>query len=311
MVDVFLLETIVSDLHHFQHRPNLGTALRTTDDVFTTMDTQASRVRVAAPIFCSFTQGWRQSIPEELTRSLSPPTPDSTTPLQQHLNDPRAPDPNKLHPTLSSWLRNMNTFSTTIDRLQELATTASQEHQPQLKRQVSALRTAFKKQQERYIAFLQLTKEYADRFLLDITEEIQRQSSFLDALERRLDMAKKLRKQAVDLRKSYEDGTLDCMVKVRRTGMCPRAIRHLCNTKLRHESQVLSQPLPQDIDLLKEVDLILEEIRQCYIEIDKFWVDEVSRVTRALKQCRLDPEDIERWQQFREGLEQTIVDWKV
>jgi hypothetical protein len=205
----------------------------------------------------------------------------------------------------------MNTFSRLIDRLQELAIAASQEHQPQLKRQVTALRTAFTKQQERYIAFLQLTKEYADRFLLDITEEIQRQSSFLDTLERRLDMAKNLREQSLHLRKSYEDGTLDCMTKVRRTGTCTTTVCHLCNTRLKHASQVLSQPLPQDIELLREVDLILKEIRQCYIEIDKFWVGEVSRVTRALKQHRLDPEDIERWQQFRESLEQTIADWEV
>jgi hypothetical protein len=140
-------------------------------------------------------------------------------------HDPRGSDPGKLHPTLSSWLRNMNTLSTLIDRLHELATSAPQEHQAQLKRQVIALRTAFKKQQERCIAFLQLTGEYADRYLEDIDEEIQRQSSFLDALKRRLDMAKNLREQVYHLQKSYKDGTLDCIKKVRRTGTCP--IHHL------------------------------------------------------------------------------------
>jgi hypothetical protein len=105
-------------------------------------------------------------------------------------HNPRVSDPPTLHPTLSSWLRNMNILSTLIDRLHDLATNAPQDHQAQLKRQVIALRTAFKKQQERCIAFLHLTGEYADRYLEDIAEEIQRQSSFLDALERRLDMAK-------------------------------------------------------------------------------------------------------------------------
>lgn len=115
----------------------------------------------------------------------------------------------------------MNALSTLINRLSDLATTAPQEHRPQLNRQVAALRAGFKKQQERCIAFLQLTNEYADRFLTDISDEIQQQSSFLDALEKRLDMAKTLRQEAIQMRKSYEDGTLDCIKKVRRTGAYP------------------------------------------------------------------------------------------
>jgi hypothetical protein len=124
-----------------------------------------------------------------------------------------------LHPTFSSWIKNMNALSALINRLSELAATAPHEYRPRLKRQVAALRAGFKKQQERCIAFLQLTNEYADRFLLDISEEIQQQSSFLDALEKRLDMAKTLRQEAIHMRKSYEDGTLDCIKKVRRTGV--------------------------------------------------------------------------------------------
>ncbi|KAI0248448.1 hypothetical protein BJV78DRAFT_1235937 [Lactifluus subvellereus] len=185
---------------------------------------------------------------------------------------------------------NMNTHSSLIDQLHELATAAPQEHQPRLKRQVIALRTALKRQQERYIAFLQLTEEYADKFLSDITEEIQQQSSFLTALERRLAMAKNLREQVVHLQKSYEDGTLDCIKKVRRTA--------------------LSQPLPHDIDFFEEMDRILKEIQRCYNEMDRFWVDEVRRVTKALKDRRLDPEDIDRWRCFRESLKQNITGWE-
>jgi hypothetical protein len=124
-----------------------------------------------------------------------------------------------LQPTFSSWLKNINALSALINRLSELAATAPQEHRAQLNRQIAALRTGFKKQQERCISFLQLTREYADRFLSDISEEIQQQSSFLDALERRLDMAKTLRKEAVHMRKSYDVETLDCIKKVRRTGV--------------------------------------------------------------------------------------------
>ena len=114
----------------------------------------------------------------------------------------------------------MNRLSTSIDRLSELADTASVEHRPELIRRVTDLRTDFNRQQERYAAFLRLTKEYADRFLSDISEEIQQQSSFLDALEKRLDMAKCLREKVVCLRESYEVGTLKRIKKVQDTGAC-------------------------------------------------------------------------------------------
>lgn len=118
----------------------------------------------------------------------------------------------------SSWLRNINRLAALISRLEDLAATAPPEYRSQLRRQVAALRASFRKQQERCVAFLRLTERYADRFLSDISEEIQQQSSFLDALERRLDMAKTLREQVVHLRESYEDGTLNPINKVRDTG---------------------------------------------------------------------------------------------
>ncbi|KAH9976601.1 hypothetical protein BGW80DRAFT_871020 [Lactifluus volemus] len=190
--------------------------------------------------------------------------------------------------TLSSWCGNMSKLSSLIDQLRELATTAPEEHQPQLRRQVTALSKEFTKQRRRHAKFSKLRIEYANRFLLDISEEIHQQSSFLDALEKRLAMARGLRSQAVDLRKSFEDGTWDRMKKVRRT--------------------VLSQPLLEDHNLFKEIDAILNEIQRCYIEMDKFWVDEVHRASRALNCRRLDPEDIDRWRRFREGLDQNITE---
>jgi hypothetical protein len=87
----------------------------------------------------------------------------------------------------SSWLKSMNKLSGLIDRLEELASASSTpaESCSQLSRlgQVATLR-----------ATLNSTKI--------------RQSSFsLDMLEKRLDMAKTLPRQAVDLRKSHESGT--------------------------------------------------------------------------------------------------------
>ena len=134
-------------------------------------------------------------------RPLNPPTP-----------------PERLHPTLSSWLKNMNKLSDIIERLQELTSVAPVAHRSRLHRQVATLRASFKKQQEHCIEFLRLTEEYATRYLLDISAEIQQQSSFLDMLKKRLDMARKLYDQAVDLRKSYETGTANAMKNARDTG---------------------------------------------------------------------------------------------
>ena len=55
--------------------------------------------------------------------------------------------------------------------------------------------------------------------LSDISEEIQQQGSLHDALKMRLNRAKSLRMEAVQLHKSYEVGTLDRINKFRRTGV--------------------------------------------------------------------------------------------
>ncbi len=112
----------------------------------------------------------------------------------------------------------MDKLSDLIDRLEELASATPLDLRRQLYRQVASLRTAFRGQQKRYFEFLRLTEEYANRYLLDISTEIEQQSSFLDKLEKRLDMAKSLYYQADDLRKSYESGTKNVMKSVRETG---------------------------------------------------------------------------------------------
>jgi hypothetical protein len=78
-----------------------------------------------------------------------------------------------------------------------------------------------------------------------------------------------------------------------------------------HVSSVLSDPLPEDVDLFREMDFVLNQIRRCYIEMDKFWVDEVQRVTKSLKNRRIDPGDVERWKNIRDNLEHTIAHWEV
>ena len=88
-----------------------------------------------------------------------------------------------MHPTLSSWIKNMDKLSHLIDRLQELASDTPLDLRCQLYNQVALLRTAFKRQQDRYFEFLRLTEDYANQYLLDISTEIELQSSFLEARE--------------------------------------------------------------------------------------------------------------------------------
>jgi hypothetical protein len=126
--------------------------------------------------------------------------------------------PDKLHPTLSCWIKNMNKLSSLVGRLQELASSAPAEHRSLLLGHVVALRTTSKKQNEHFMVFLRLSEEYANRYLLEISDEIRQQSSFLERLEDRLEAAKKLREEASNLQKLYESGTVAAMKDLRATG---------------------------------------------------------------------------------------------
>jgi hypothetical protein len=74
---------------------------------------------------------------------------------------------------------------------------------------------------------------------------------------------------------------------------------------------VLSQPLPEDFDLLSEVDFVQSQIRQCYMDMDKFWAEEICRAAQAQENRRVDPKDLERWKDFHAGPEKTMESWKV
>ena len=56
---------------------------------------------------------------------------------------------------------------------------------------------------------------------------------------------------------------------------------------------------------------MLTEIRRCYMELDKFWAEEISRAIEAFKMRRVDPTDLERWKTFHANLRISIGSWKV
>ena len=242
----------------------------------------------------------RISTPPSSTQEHVPTLPPALTPPEQlHPSDP----------TLSCWIKNMNKLSSLIDRLQDLASSAPAEYQSQLSRQVVALRATFKKQQEHFMEFLQLSEEYANKYLLDISAEIEQQSSFLEKLEGRLEAANKLRGEAFELQILYESGTVASMENLRATGKASS-----CRLKSRNIDTLilaLPRPLPEDHALFSEVDSVLIEIRRCYMEMDRFWTEEISRAIEALKMRRVDPTDLERWKNFHANLKHAIDHWKV
>ena len=119
---------------------------------------------------------------------------------------------------LLSWLKNINKLDNLINRLQQLADSAPTDHRSQLLSKAAALRATFKKQHKRRIKFLQLSKDYTKKYLLDINTEIRQQSTLLDNLEERLEAANKLHGDAVDLQILYESGTVASMNDLRTIG---------------------------------------------------------------------------------------------
>jgi hypothetical protein len=60
---------------------------------------------------------------------------------------------------------------------------------------------------------MRVSKRYANRRVSDVSEEIQQQSSSLDTLEKRLDMAQTLCEQVDHLHKLHEVETLESINK--------------------------------------------------------------------------------------------------
>ena len=63
-----------------------------------------------------------------------------------------------------------------------------------------------------------LSKDYADDYLRDIDADIRQQSNLLDSMKERLEAAKKLHGDAVDLQMLYESETVASMNELRATG---------------------------------------------------------------------------------------------
>lgn len=125
----------------------------------------------------------------------------------------------------------MSKLDSLINRLQKLASSVPIERAERrsLLLKVAALRATFRRQQERFKEFSQLSEKYANKYLLDISAEIRQQSTVLNNLEERLEAAKKLHGEAVDLQMFYESRTVAAMNDFCVTG---KAFPVVCNGKI-------------------------------------------------------------------------------
>ncbi|KAI0049157.1 hypothetical protein FA95DRAFT_951366 [Auriscalpium vulgare] len=121
----------------------------------------------------------------------------------------------QLHSTLSAWVENMRRLSGMIDAFQDISLAAPVNQQPGLTQKVAEMRADLRMQRERHDAFLQLTREYADRYLEDIKDEVHSQRALLDMLEHRLDAAKQLRTDVVEMQRSFAKGAREGFQEVK------------------------------------------------------------------------------------------------
>jgi hypothetical protein len=54
------------------------------------------------------------------------------------------------------------------------------------------------------------------------------------------------------------------------------------------------------------VTFVLDQIQRCYVEIEKFWTEEIRRAAKALERRCVDPSDVRRWKEFHAGLKETL-----
>ncbi|KAI0050097.1 hypothetical protein FA95DRAFT_684484 [Auriscalpium vulgare] len=179
----------------------------------------------------------------------------------------------------------MTRLAKAVDRVEELTNSAAEDQCPPL---VPELRATLRKHEDRYREFVQLSKEYADRYLQDLSDEIRSQSAWLDLLERRLDLAKTRRRDTLDLKTSFDKDVWDELKVVH------SAVRHC--------------PLVEEAAVFKELKELVGKIQECYVELDKFWSGEVRHVTQMLKDSRMETVDRDRWRDIGEGIKRALVE---
>jgi hypothetical protein len=56
---------------------------------------------------------------------------------------------------------------------------------------------------------------------------------------------------------------------------------------------------------------VLNQVQRCYVEMGKFWVEEIRRAAKALEKCCVDLGDVEYWRGIHASLKETLEYWKV
>ncbi|KAI0044485.1 hypothetical protein FA95DRAFT_254632 [Auriscalpium vulgare] len=171
----------------------------------------------------------------------------------------------------------MTRLSKSISRVDELTHIAPENQRSSLAAQVAELRNTLRRHRERYETFVKLSKEYADEYLQGLSDEIKSQETWLARLERRLDLARQLQRNVAGLKESFRKDVCDEL-----KGAC---------------AAVRARPLVEEAALFKELNELIDTIKECYIALDNFWMDEVRHVTQALK-LRIEHAEVDRWRKI-------------
>ncbi|KAI0298311.1 hypothetical protein BC826DRAFT_999160 [Russula brevipes] len=142
-----------------------------------------------------------------------------------------------------------------------------------------------------YVDFLQASRDFAQSYVDAVLERMRFQNGALEDLMALLEMARRLRGEAVQLKVSFKRGPckqFKCIVK-----------------------EVNSKTLPLDVDIFKDIDLSLKDILAAYRMVDRFWVSEVESLSRAIDTVHVERVRVERWLGYKDSLAEAVSKWKV
>ncbi|KAI0247267.1 hypothetical protein BJV78DRAFT_950551 [Lactifluus subvellereus] len=165
-----------------------------------------------------------------------------------------------------TWKKNVLHVEDLRTRLRQLPSSSSDDGE-QLPRALHVYDEASATARANYVGFLQTSRGFAQSYI-DAVVERMRFRNTLEQLSALLEMAHRLRGEAVQLKISFKRG--------------------LCKQFKCVAKEPNSKPLPFDVDVLKNIDVSLKDIRAAYQLLDDFWVTELeSLALRQSTRCTL------------------------
>ena len=165
-----------------------------------------------------------------------------------------------------------------------------------------------------YVQFLQASRDFAQSYVDAVLERMRYQNGALEVLLALLEMARRLRGEAVQLRVSFKRGPckqFKCIIKEGKASFFRRWRWPTLMYLLVSVSIVSSKPLPVDVDVFKGIDFSLRDILAAYRLLDDFWVTEVQNLSQEIQTVHVDRVRVEKWLGYKDTLKELISKWRV